>query len=113
MSETWISDGATHAALADPADPAELDAWRLRGWEIVDAPTHEDFVFMWRDGIAEPGRVPVYALRNLWGPRGWVVGPPPGGAHPFAPKPPTELPESKPETQSAAGGQKVKEKAGA
>lgn len=108
MTDTWISDGVTHALLADPA---EVEAWGPRGWAPTDPPTHEDFLFMWRDGIAEPGRVPVYALRNLWGPRGWVAGPPPGGAHPAAPKPAAEPAASK--SSKSASAAEVKEKTGA
>lgn len=105
--QTWISDGGTNAAV----DPAEVDAWRALGWAPADPPTsNDDWVHMWRDGIAEPARVPMYALRNLWGPRGWVAGPPPGGPHPFAPKPVAE--PAPPKSRRSASSGEVKEETG-
>lgn len=106
--QTWITDGTTHALLADPA---ELEEWRTRGWTAAEAPPSDGWVHMWREGIAEPGRVPMSALRNLWGPRGWIPGPPPGGLHPAAPKPAAE-PAATKSSKSASGGE-AKEKPGA
>jgi hypothetical protein len=92
MADTWITDDDTHALVADTDAPA----WRKQGWADAAEPPPDGWVFMWREGIAQPGRAPASALRDLWGPQGWVVGPPPGGVHPLTPKPAADPAASKP-----------------
>jgi len=103
MAETpkfWMHDGEQHHALVVGA--AERDRMLVAGWKQGDEPT-DGWVHIWRDGIEQPGLVPVSALETLWGPRGWVPGPPPGGDRPATPAPPAEQSaESKP--KPAAGG---------
>ncbi len=84
MTEAWITNGDAYALLADQA---EVDVWTDTGWTPTEAPGATDWVHMWHAGVTQPGLVPVLSLRNLWGPRGWVAGPPPGGANPTNPKP--------------------------
>jgi hypothetical protein len=96
----WIADEVGTHALVTGAD--ERDRWVRGDWALAEEPT-EGWVHIWHEGIEQPGRVTVAALRDLWAARAWVAGPPPGGVHPFAPEPPAE-PESKPKSRSAAGG---------
>jgi hypothetical protein len=98
----WLTDGQGDFAVVASAE--ERDRWLPLGWSVTDEPT-DGWVHIWRDGIEQPGRVPVTALADLWGPRGWVAGPPPEGTHPFAPQPSAKAPaESKTESKPAAGG---------
>lgn len=101
----WMTDGADEHAVVSGAD--ERDRLIPFGWTVTDEPT-EGWVYIWREGIAEPGRVPVAAVETLWGPLGWSAGPPPGGVHPFASQPSAEPAESKP-SKPAAGGDAKKE----
>jgi hypothetical protein len=78
-SKFWLHDGEQHCALV--TGEAE------------------------RDRIEQPGLVPVSALETLWGPLGWVAGPPPGGVHPVTSAPRADQPaETKPDPKPAAGG---------
>lgn len=96
----WVSDGRTFALVS----AEDRDRLVPLGWTVTDKPT-EGFVSVWRDGIEMPGRVTVAGLRDLWGPLGWVAGPPPGSARPATPEPPAEpVAESKPEIKPAVGG---------
>jgi hypothetical protein len=102
----WLTDGQDTFALVAGAD--ERDRMVPLGWTATDEPT-EGWVHIWREGIEQPGRVPVATLRDLWGPLGWVAGPPPGGTHPATPEPPAEPPEAEAEkAQESAGGNKGK-----
>jgi hypothetical protein len=106
----WVADPGGGDRSLVPA--AERDELVRQGWAAVGEPADDDMVTIWLEGVAEPGRVPAAALRELWGPRGWVAGPPPGGAHPAAPKPAVESPAPKSSKSSASSGE-VKEKSGA
>lgn len=107
----WLVDPASgdHALVAGEAERDELVG---REWTVVDQPADDAMVTIWREGITEPGRVPAWALRELWGPRGWVPGPPSGGTHPVAPKPVVEPAALKP-SKSASGGEVKEVKPGA
>jgi hypothetical protein len=96
----WVHDGDTYAVVTGAT---ERDRYVGLGWTAVDEPS-EGWVHIWREGIELPGRVPIGTLETLWGPGGWVTGPPPDGTSPFT-EPPAEPPaESKTEPKSAAGG---------
>jgi hypothetical protein len=98
----WIVDELDTYALVTGAD--ERDRWVREGWAVAEEPT-DGWVNIWHEGIEQPGRVSVAALRDLWARRGWVAGPPLGGTHPATPEPPADQPaESKPELKPAAGG---------
>lgn len=86
----WIVGGEsdTHALVADPAERNAL--LRTGDWVPAEEPGDSDWVYIWHEGSGIPGRYPLSALRELWEPRGYVAGPPPGGASPFAPKPAAE-----------------------
>lgn len=99
--QNWITDGSTYA-IADSA--AAFD-----GWEPSGPPPADGWVWIWREGVADPARWPLENFTNLWGPRGWMTGPPPGGEHPCAPKP-AAVPTAPKPTKPAAG---VKEETGA
>ena len=101
----WLASEDTFAQVAG-AD--ERDRLIPLGWAAVDEPT-DGWVHIWHEGIAEPGRVPVTALETLWGPLGWVAGPPPGGVHPFASEPPADSPAGSKTSKPAAGGDAKKE----
>lgn len=105
----WIVGGeaGTHALVADAS---ERDAYLASGdWVSADEPGDSGWVYIWHEGSAVPGRYPMSSLRELWEPRGYVAGPPPGGTSPFAPKPAAE-PAAKPKSsKSAAGGEKTEE----
>jgi hypothetical protein len=104
----WIADETDNYGLVTGAD--ERDRWVREGWRATEEPAASDWVYIWHADAAEPGRYPLSALRDLWGPRGWVAGPPPGGAHPATPEPLAEQPaETKPEPKPAAGGTAKKE----
>jgi hypothetical protein len=100
----WIS-GGEHDTYALVADASERDAYLRSGdWVTAGEPGDGDWVHIWHEGSAVPGRYPMSALRELWGPRGYVAGPPPDGTSPFAPKPAAE-PVAKPKpSKPAAGG---------
>lgn len=98
----WLTDGEDTYALVSGAE--ERDRLIPLGWTVADEPA-DGWVHIWREGIEQPGRVPVATLPELWGPLGWVAGPPPGGTHPVAPEPPADPPaETKTEPKPAAGG---------
>jgi hypothetical protein len=102
----WLTDGAVDFAVVSGAD--ERDRLIPFGWVATEEPA-EGWVYIWRAGVAEPGRVPVTAVETLWGPLGWVAGPPPGGVHPVAPQPSADpAVETKP-SKPAAGGDAKKE----
>jgi hypothetical protein len=101
----WLTDGAGEFAVASGAD--ERDRLLPLGWSVADEPD-DGWVYIWREGIAEPGRVPVKAVETLWGPNGWVVGPPPGSAHPSSLESPAE-PAAEAKPKPAAGGSAKKE----
>jgi hypothetical protein len=98
----WLSNGEQHHALV--TSDAERDRLLAVGWQLTGEPT-DGWVQIWREGIEQPGLVPVSALDSLWGPLGWVPGPPPGGTHPVTSAPRADQPaENKPEPKPAAGG---------
>lgn len=98
----WLTDGQDTFALVADAD--ERDRLVPLGWTTADEPA-DGWVHIWREGIEQPGRVPLATLRELWGPLGWIAGPPPGGTHPVAPEPLAAPPaEIKPDPKPAAGG---------
>lgn len=101
VKKYWLADAEDNFALVAGAD--ERDRLVPLGWTVTDEPT-DGWVHIWREGIEQPGRVPVSALRELWGPLGWVAGPPPGGVHPSTPEAPAAAAESKTEPKPAAGG---------
>lgn len=103
----WLTDGQDTFALVSGDD--ERDRLVPLGWSVSDEPT-DGWVHIWHEGIEQPGRVPAAALPELWGPLGWVAGPPPGGTHPVVSEPPAAAPaESKPQSKPAAGGTAKKE----
>jgi hypothetical protein len=96
----WLHDGEQHHALV--IGDAERDRLIVAGWQQAGEPT-DGWVHIWREGIEQPGLVPVSTLGGLWGPLGWVAGPPPGGVHPAPEASRADQPaETKPEP--AAGG---------
>lgn len=101
----WLFDGQSTYSLVAGAE--ERDRFVGLGWSEADEPT-DGFVHVWRFGIAEPGRTPLAALREVYQPAGWVAGPPPGGSHPFADAPSSvDAAESKASpkpSKPAAGG---------
>jgi len=105
----WIVGGESDT-YALVGDQAERDALLRTGdWAPAEEPGGSDWVYIWHEGSTVPGRYPVTSLRELWGPRGYVAGPPPGGASPFAPKP-AAAPAAEPKpSKAAAGGEKTEE----
>lgn len=101
----WLTDGEGTFALATGAD--ERDRWLPLGWAETDEPT-DGWIYIWREGIEQPGRYPLSSLRELWGPQGWVAGPPPGGVHPATSEPPA-APAAESNQKPAAGGNAKKE----
>lgn len=98
----WISDSEGTHALVTGAE--ERDRYKVLGWVDAKEPT-EGWLHIWRDGIEQPGLVPTSALDTLWGPLGWVAGPPPGGVHPAtSASRADQSAETKPEPKPAAGG---------
>jgi hypothetical protein len=97
----WLHNGQQQNALV--TDEADRDRLIVDGWELGDEPT-DGWVHIWSEGIEKPGLVPVSALETLWGPLGWVAGPPPGGTHPATEAPRADKAETKPEPKPAAGG---------
>lgn len=106
----WLTDGQDHYALVTGAE--ERDRWIPLGWTLVDAePVDAGRVWAWHDGVELPAAFPANIFRDLWEPRGWQAGPPPGSPHPFAALPaPVETPKS---STTAVGGDPKKEKTGA
>jgi hypothetical protein len=89
----WIVGGEadTHALITGAA---ERDDYLHTGdWTAADEPADNDWVYIWHEGAEVPGRYPASSLRDLWGPRGYVAGPPPGGIHPLAPAERADVPE--------------------
>lgn len=109
-AEYWVVDPASgdHSKVAGATDRDDL---LRQGWTTTDEPADDAMVTIWREGLAEPGRVPFATLRALWSHKGFVAGPPPGSAHPAAQKPVAEPATTKP-SKSASGGE-VKETSGA
>lgn len=104
----WIRGGEHDTyALVEDGDRA---AYLVTGdWAASGEPGDSDWVYIWHEGSAVPGRYPLASLRELWEPRGYVAGPPPDGTSPFAPKPAAE-PAAKPKSsKAAAGGEKTEE----
>lgn len=93
-----VAEGSDYALVTGAA---ERDRMARDGWVETGEPGDTEFVTMWRAGIPEPGRTTMDALRALWGPRGWVAGPPPGSPNPLAPA--EAEAESKPITPAAGG----------
>ncbi len=102
----WVVDEAGDHALIIGA--AERDRMVSEGWAEVSEPADDAFVHIWREGIPEPGRVPMSTLRSLWGPRGWQAGPPPGNPHPIPSEAVDATAEPQP-TKPAANGDADKE----
>lgn len=100
----WIVGGEADTYALVTGAP-ERDAYLRSGdWVAADEPT-DGWVHIWHEGIDQPGRVTVAALRDLWSRRNYVAGPPPDGTHPFAPEAPADpSAETKPEPKPAAGG---------
>lgn len=110
--EYWVVDPAA-GDYAKVAGAAERDELVRQGWTEAEEPTGDAMVTIWREGVAEPGRQPASALRDLWSHRGWVAGPPPGSPHPAEVQAadsaaPVEAEEAKPK-KPAAGGRKDEE----
>lgn len=107
----WICGGDLDT-FALVVGAAERDRWTATGdWVAAEEPT-DGSVYIWLDGVEQPGRVPVSALRDLWAARQWVAGPPPGGEHPAAADQPSETaaaPAAASKSEPATGGT-VKEK---
>lgn len=104
----WIVGGehGTHALVTGAAERA---AYLSSGdWSASDEPGDSDWVYIWHTDITVPGRVTVAALRDLWGPRSWVAGPPPDGVHPIAPESSAD-PAAEAKTEPAADGDAKKE----
>jgi hypothetical protein len=101
-SKFWLHNEERQYALV--TSEAARDRLLVDGWKQGDEPA-DGWVHIWREGIEQPGLVPVSALETLWGPIGWVAGPPPGGVHPATEAPHADKPaESKPDSKPAAGG---------
>lgn len=105
----WIVGGESDT-YALVADQEERDAFLRSGdWADAGEPGDSDWVFIWHEGSEAPGRYPMSSLRELWAPRGYVAGPPPGGTSPFAPEP-AAVPAAKPKpSKTAAGGKSTEE----
>lgn len=102
----WLANGDTFAQVIG-AD--ERDRLSPLGWTAVEEPAEDGWVHIWHEGVSAPGRVPVAAMETLWGPLGWVPGPPPGGASPFTPESPAEPAAEPKPSKPAAGGDAKKE----
>jgi len=110
--EYWVVDPAA-GDYAKVSGTDQRDELLRQGWQESDEPADDAMVLIWHEGIAEPGRVPAGTLRDLWGHRGWVAGPPRGFAHPAeaaadVPADTAERDETKPK-KSAAGRSKDEE----
>lgn len=105
MADTWITEDYQTYALVTAA---ELTGWRRLGWAEVAEPPADAWLYQWHEGIAQPGRVPLAAFRDLWSKRGWVAGPPPEGLHPAEPQPSAAPAESKSSKPAAGGSAKEK-----
>lgn len=105
VEKTWISSDDDYALI----DPADAGGWAEQGWSPCDPPPRDGWVHIWHDGIDGSGRVPAHTIPATWGPLEWVAGPPPGGVHPFAPKPAAEPAPTKPSKSASSGD--VKENA--
>lgn len=112
MNTYLIADAGGNLAHVEGAD--QRDVWtKVRGWHEVTEPRPSDQVYIWRDGIEAPGRVPYEALDG-WVARGWRPGPPPEPVDitkdpVLVDQPPAAVAPAKPKTQAAAGGDKSKE----
>lgn len=106
-TQTWIRNEDDYAVVA----PADAAGWESQGWTASDPPPPDGWVHIWHDGIEGSGRVPALTVSGTWAHLGWVAGPPPGGPHPFAPKP-AAGPAATKSSKSAPSGE-VKEKPGA
>lgn len=103
MNQYWMVDEVGDHAVVTGA--TTRDAYLREHWTQADKPT-DGFVYIWHEGIEQPGRVTVEALGTMWSHRGWVAGPPPDGDHPFSPQPSAEPAETKPAKSAAAGDAK-------
>lgn len=71
----WIASAMNELALVDGADAR--DQWvKVHGWHEITEPRPTDQVYIWRDGVDSPGRIPLEALEG-WEQLGWKAGPPP------------------------------------
>jgi hypothetical protein len=104
----WIHDGGDTYALVTGAE--QRDRYVGAGWVETEEPT-AGFVTVWRDGIAQPGRTSVVALREVYQPAGWLAGPPADGVNPFeAVQAETSAPaESKPKPSTKVRRQRRRE----
>jgi len=103
----WIFGGG-QGTYALVTGAAERDRWLADGdWALTQEPA-DGWVHIWHADNTTPGRVPVSALRDLWGLRGWVAGPPPDGVHPIVPESPADL-AAEAKTEPAADGDAKKE----
>jgi hypothetical protein len=102
----WLSGPDGKKALVTGS--AERDRLAPLGWSDTSEATGDEFLYGWRYGIEQPGVFPAAAFRDIWEPRGWVTGPPPGSPSPFgadpAPTPVAPVPTAKPTKSTAAGG---------
>lgn len=104
----WVADpgGGDHALVSGAA---ERDDLLRQGWTETDEPTGDVMVTIWHENVAEPGRVPASALRDLWSHRGWAAGPPPGSTHPAEAATTEAVAAEKDKTSKPAAGGKDKE----
>lgn len=71
----WLRNPADgNFALADGAE--QRDQLMQQGLVAADEPRETDHVWMWHDGIEQPGRIP-YGARDYWQATGWTLGRPP------------------------------------
>jgi hypothetical protein len=113
----WLVDATGDHALITGAD--ERDRWVPLGWTPADEPIGDAFVWAWLDGITVPARFPAAALAEVFGPKGWVAGPPPQAVSPFngdqavpaaAPTTSTAAAPAAPAKSTVAAGDATKEK---
>lgn len=105
----WLVDAAGRKCLVTGA--VERDRWLPLGWSDADEPVGDEFVWVHHAEVAEPGRLPVSAWREVWQAKGWQAGPPPEPVDPLtgarrpAPTPPVAA-EVTTQAKPAAGGEK-------
>ncbi len=70
----WIT--TTNGIHGQVEGVEERDKWTPLGWFVVDEPKLTDFVYMRKDGIAEPAQF-AYGAAPTWEAMGWQYCPPP------------------------------------
>lgn len=70
----WIT--TAEGTRGQVAGIEERDRWTPRGWQVVGEPAPTDFVWMRKEGLAEPARFP-YGAAATWQAMGWEFTAPP------------------------------------